>query len=163
MQLQKIQHKQTAQVPKLQNKNQYKIKITGYTIFDLTKYMNFFMKMPQITKPPRITCARRLTLFVKTKYPLLTYWGVYDTLNLAVIDMKNEKYSLYPEDFEYYYIVCVHTDEGDRYAYNHRTLTHSIDFATPYNTRRSALRCIRMSDYENAEILVLRRRGDATT
>ena len=72
--------------------------------------------------------------------------------------MKNEKYSLYPEDFECYYVVCVHTENGDRYAYNHRMLSHSIEYARNYNTRRAALRCIRMSDYENAEILVLKRR-----
>ncbi|MBR5236042.1 MAG: hypothetical protein IKW06_01530 [Clostridia bacterium] len=71
--------------------------------------------------------------------------------------MKDEKLCLYPEDFEYYYIVRVHTNEGVLYAYNHRTLTHDIDFAKPFNTRRSALRCIRLSDYTRAEIIKYRR------
>jgi len=74
-----------------------------------------------------------------------------------VIYVKNEKFSLYPEDFNFYYIVRVHTDDGVFYAYNSRLLVRSLSSAKPFNTRRSALRCIRLGGFSNAEIITVKR------
>lgn len=75
----------------------------------------------------------------------------------AVMDVEDKPFEYYDSDLNYYFIVCVQTPEGFMYAYNQRMLVHDEAFAKRFDTRRSALRCIALSNYKDYEILKKRR------
>ncbi len=74
-----------------------------------------------------------------------------------VMDLKEKNLEYYDPELDYYFIIRVPTEKGAMYAYNQRTLVHDRAFARMFDTRRSAQRCVRLSDYEHCEILKIKR------
>ncbi len=72
-------------------------------------------------------------------------------------NMKQKDNGWYDEDLDYYFILCIHTPNGPRYAYNQRTFVTDIDFAKKFETRRSALRCARLGNFKSFELLKIPR------
>lgn len=56
-------------------------------------------------------------------------------------------------ELDSYFMISVQTEEGLRYVFNKRTLVHDIHFAKRFETKRSAQRCVKLSGFENWEIL----------
>ncbi len=87
----------------------------------------------------------------------MTFFIVCATL-LAVMILKRKNFEMYDTELDYFFIVKVRQNGEELYAYNQRILVHDEAFAKRFETRRSARRCIALSEYESCEILKMKRK-----
>lgn len=86
----------------------------------------------------------------------MTFFILSATL-IAVIVMKRKNFEMYDTELDYFFIVKVWQKGEEFYAYNHRILVRDEGFAKRFETRRSARRCIALSEYESYEIMKKKR------
>lgn len=86
----------------------------------------------------------------------MTFFMVRANL-LAVMILSRKNFEMYDTELDYFFIVKVLQNGAEFYAYNQRILVHDKAFAKRFETRRSARRCIALSEYESCEILKIKR------
>lgn len=60
------------------------------------------------------------------------------------------------EEFDAYYVIKVHTEQGEKYFFSKRMFVSDLGLAKKFNTVRSAKRSIKLYSVKDYEILKLK-------